>query len=136
MLLHDFYLTKLLKFIKFPYEVKLNDNFDEEIYDKGETIHKETPSNGEIRMLNICIAISYIQMVRKMKNINILFMDEVFQSVHKDNINLLLNLLKNFADENKLHLLLVHHGLEEVDPSYFNKIISVQKDMFSDLKIN
>lgn len=132
----NFYLTKLLKFINFPYEVKLNDNFDAEIYDKGEIIHKETPSNGEIRMLNICIAISYIQMVRKMKNINILFMDEVFQSVHKDNINLLLNLLKNFANENKLHLLLVHHGLEEVDPSYFNKIISVQKDMFSDLKIN
>ena len=132
----NFYLTKLLKFINFPYEVKLNDNFDAEIYDKGEIIHKETPSNGEIKMLNICIAISYIQMVRKMKNINILFMDEVFQSVHKDNINLLLNLLKNFANENKLHLLLVHHGLEEVDPSYFNKIISVQKDMFSDLKIN
>lgn len=129
------YLIKLLKSINFPYEVKLNNNFDAEIYDKGETIHNESPSNGEIRMLNICIAISYIQMVRKMKNINILFMDEVFQSVHKDNINLLLILLKNFAIENDLHLILIHHGLEEVDSSFFNRIISVEKNMFSDIKI-
>ena len=75
-------------------------------------------------------------MVRKIKNINILFMDEVFQSVTKENINLLLDLLKTFALENDLHLILVNHGLEEVDPKYFNRIISVEKDMFSDLKIN
>lgn len=92
-------------------------------------------SNGEIRMLSLCIAISYIEMVRKMNNINILFMDEVFQSVHKENINLILDLLKVFSKENNLNLILVHHGLEEVNPKIFDKIISVEKEFFSDIKI-
>jgi DNA repair exonuclease SbcCD ATPase subunit len=128
-------LKKLLKYIKFPYDVKLNDNFDAEILDKNEMTHPELSSNGEIRMLNICIAISYLEMIRKNKNINILFMDEVFQSVQKDNINLILNLLKDFATKNKIHLFVVHHGLEEVDSKMFSRIISVQKSLFSDIKI-
>lgn len=128
-------LKKLLKYIKFPYDVKLNDNFDAEILDKNELTYPELSSNGEIRMLNICIAISYLEMIRKNKNINILFMDEVFQSVQKDNINLILNLLKDFATKNKIHLFVVHHGLEEVDSKMFSRIISVQKTLFSDIKI-
>ena len=129
-------LKKLLTHINFPYEVTLNENFDADIYDRNELTHPEMSSNGETRMLNICIAISYIQMVRKIKNINLLFMDEVFQSVQKDNINLLLILLKDFALENKIHLILVHHGLEEVDSKIFDRIISVEKIRYSDIKIS
>jgi DNA repair exonuclease SbcCD ATPase subunit len=129
-------LKKLLTHINFPYEVTLNENFDADIYDRNELTHPEMSSNGETRMLNICIAISYIQMVRKIKNINLLFMDEVFQSVQKDNINLLLTLLKDFALENKIHLILVHHGLEEVDSKIFDRIISVEKVRYSDIKIS
>jgi len=129
------YLKKILKRINYPYNVILNNNFDAEIYDKGELIHGETPSNGEIRMLNICIAISYIEMIRKTKNINVLFLDEVFSSIHKDNINLILNILKDFALENRLNLVLVHHGLEELDSKIFDKIISVEKNIFSDITI-
>ena len=73
-------------------------------------------------------------MVRKMNNINILFMDEVFQSIHKDNINIILNLLKIFSKKNKLNLILVHQGLEELDSKLFDRIISVEKNLFSDIK--
>lgn len=128
-------LKMLLKHIKFPYQVELDKNFDANIYDKGDLTHPEMSSNGEIRMLNICIAISYIQMIRKNKNINLLFMDEVFQSVQKENINLLLELLKEFSIENNIQLILVHHGLEEVDPKFFDKVISIEKNIFSDIKI-
>jgi len=129
-------LSILLDKINYPYRVILDDNFDALIYDKGDLIYSEILSNGEIKMLNLCIAISYITMVRKMNNINLLFMDEVFQSIHKENINLILNLLKSFSKENNINLILVHHGLEEVDPKIFDTIISVEKNMFSDIKIN
>ena len=61
-------------------------------------------------------------------------MDEVFQSIHKDNINLILGLLKVFSKKNKLNLILIHHGLEELDSTLFDRIISVEKDLFSDIK--
>ena len=125
----------MLDKINYPYMVVLNAEFDAKIYDKGDLVYPEIMSNGELKMLNLCIAISYIEMVRKMTNINILFMDEVFQSIQKDNINLILDLLKTFSKENDINLILVHHGLEEVDPKIFDKIISVEKDMFSDIKI-
>ena len=127
-------LTNLLKETNYPYSVELDDNFDALIYDRGEAVYPEIISNGEARILNVCIAVSYIEMVRKMNNINILFMDEVFQSIHKDNINLILGLLKIFSKKNKLNLILVHHGLEEVDSKIFDRIISVEKDLYSDLK--
>ena len=128
-------LSKLLDKINYPYVVTMDDNFDAIIYDKGEVIYPETMSNGENRMLSLCIAISYIEMVRKMNNINILFMDEVFQSIHKENINLILDLLRDFSKENNLNLILVHQGLEEVNPKIFDKIISVEKNFFSEIKI-
>jgi chromosome segregation protein len=127
-------LSKLLDETKYPYRVELDDNFDAIIYDRGEQVYPEIISNGEQRILNVCIAVSYIEMVRKMNNINILFMDEVFQSIHKDNINIILGLLKTFSKRNKLNLILVHHGLEEVDSKIFDRIISVEKDLYSDIK--
>ena len=126
-------LSNLLEETNYPYRVELDDNFDALIYDRGEPVYPEIISNGEARILNVCIAVSYIEMVRKMNNINILFMDEVFQSIHKDNINLILGLLKIFSKKNKLNLILVHHGLEEVDSKIFDRIISVEKDLFSDI---
>jgi len=127
-------LTHLLKETNYPYFVQLDNNFDAMIYDKGELVYPEIISNGEQRILNVCIAVSYIEMVRKMNDINILFMDEVFQSIHKDNINLILNLLKIFSKKNKLNLILVHQGLEELDSKLFDRIISIEKDLFSDIK--
>lgn len=128
-------LVYLLDKINYPYRVVLNDNFDAEIYDKGELINSETMSNGENRMLSLCIAISYINMIRKINNINVLFMDEVFQSIHKENINIILDLLKTFSKENNINLILVHQGLEEVNPKIFDEIILVEKELFSDIKI-
>lgn len=127
-------LSNLLEETNYPYMVELDDNFDAIIYDRGELVYPEIISNGEARILNVCIAVAYIEMIRKMNNINILFMDEVFQSIHKDNINLILGILKVFSKKNKLNLILVHHGLEEVDSKIFDRIISVEKDLFSDIK--
>lgn len=127
-------LTNLLEETNYPYRVELNDNFDAMIYDRGDPVYPEIISNGESRILNVCIAVAYIEMVRKMNDINILFMDEVFQSIQKDNINLILGFLKKFSKKNKLNLILVHHGLEEVDSKMFDRIISVEKDLFSDIK--
>lgn len=128
-------LSKFLDKIKFPYDVVLNDSFDAIITDKGEEFDSEMMSNGENRMVNLCIAISYIEMIRKMNKINVLFMDEVFASIHKENINLILDLLKDFSRDNNLNLILVHHGLEDVNPKFFDKIISVEKNLFSDIII-
>jgi DNA repair exonuclease SbcCD ATPase subunit len=129
-------MNELLNKINYPYIAKLNDNFDVDVYDKNELINSEVLSNGEIRMLNICVAISYIEIIRKFKKLNIIFMDEVFQSIDKENINNNLILLKEFAIRNKINLFLVHHGLEDFDLNYFYKIIKVNKKFFSDLSIN
>lgn len=128
-------LVSILDEINYPYQVYLDDNFDAIILDKGEEVYSEIISNGEARILNICIAISYLEIVRKVNNMNLLFMDEVFQSIQKDNINLILQLLKSFSKRSNINLILVHHGLEEIDSKIFDRIISVEKDIFSDIKI-
>jgi DNA repair exonuclease SbcCD ATPase subunit len=129
-------LSGLLNKINYPYIVKLNDEFDAEIYDRGNLTNSEMLSNGETRMLNICIAISYIIMINSMNSNNIIFMDEVFQSVDLDNIDKLLVILKEFAVEHKIHLILMHPGSTEVlDYKNFNRVIKVNKNVFATLEI-
>lgn len=129
-------LKDFLQFIKFPYKFELNDEFNGILVDKGEIINHETLSNGESKILNICIALSYIDMILKTNDINILFMDEVFSSISIDNIDIIIKLLRKFSIDNEVSLILVHHGLEQLDSKLFDKIITVDKNLFSDVKIN
>lgn len=128
-------LSTFLKIIKFPYKFELDENFDGILIDKGDIVNHETLSNGESRILNLCIALSYIDMILKTNDINILFMDEVFSSIAVENITEIVKLLKQFSIDNEISLILVHHGLEQLDSKLFDKIITVEKDLFSDIKI-
>lgn len=129
-------LKRYLEIIKFPYRFELNNEFNGVLRDKGDIINDETLSNGESRILNLCIGLSYIDMILKNNEINILFMDEVFSSISIENINELIKLLKQFSIDNEISLILVHHGLEQLDSKLFDKIITVEKKLFSDIKIN
>jgi ABC-type phosphate/phosphonate transport system ATPase subunit len=67
---------------------------------------------------------------------NVLFIDELFNSIDKENIDLILKLLREIALKYKINIILVHHYLDIMDLKYFRKIIKVEKtNLFSELKI-
>ena len=75
-------------------------------------------------------------MVLELKHSNIMFLDEIFDGVDVNNINLTLNVLRDIAIEHKINIIIVNHGMEQiVDVSIFDKIIKVKKDIFSNIEI-
>lgn len=129
------HLAKYLIELESIYNVKLDDSFDAIIKERYmDDIHSETLSTGEDRKINVAIALSYMEMVISMnKKTNILFMDEVFASVDPDNIDLMLKVLRDFSNRNKINVIIVNHST--FDNTKFDRVINIEKSMgYSQIK--
>ncbi len=121
------HLAKYLVELESKFNVKLNDSFDAVIKERYiDDVHIESLSTGEARKINVAIALSYMEMVMSMnKRTNILFLDEVFASVDPENIDLMLNVLRNFSTINKINVIIVNHS--QFDNTKFDRVLKVEK---------
>lgn len=129
----NYFLTEL----KSEYNAVLNDDFDADIMELGIlNIDPETLSKGEDKKINIAIALSYLKMVLSLKHSNIIFLDEVFDSLDIENISLIISLLDKIAKTHNINIIIVYHGMEQlVDTKIFKKIIRINKDIFSNIEV-
>lgn len=118
-------IKEYLKLLNFKYSIMLDDEFNAKIMERGTEINPQTLSNGETKTLNIIIALSYIKLIRSVRKMNVLFLDEVFVSLDGDNIQLFLNLLKKISVDLGINIIIIHHGVEEIDMNIFDKIVEV-----------
>jgi DNA repair exonuclease SbcCD ATPase subunit len=125
----NFFIEENVKKMNLPFEVSLDDSFNADITTFGEDIDTETLSTGETKKINIAIMIAYLKLIRTKKQLNILFLDEVFSSVDVESINYVIDLLRDLADTSKINIFLVHHSV--LDNQSFDKILKVEKDVFS-----
>lgn len=128
-------LKEFIDKINFEYNVELNSNFDAIVYERYNEVYNEICSNGEQKIINILIALSYLKFILKIRDINILFLDEIFQSIHEENIDLILLLLKDISKEFNINIFVVHHGMNQVNLNHFDKIIKLNKTIFSEMNI-
>lgn len=118
--------------MRMPYIVELDETFEAKISQFGYDVEHESLSTGETKKINIAIMIAYLKVIRTKRTVNVLFLDEVFASIDISGINDILDLLKSFALEYNINIFLVHHAL--LNREYFDRIIRVNKDVFSSLE--
>ena len=129
------YLKDILDDLKSPYNVKINEEFDVNIYERlTNEVHPESLSTGESKKINIAIALSYLKLILKFRKLNILFLDEVFSSMEPENVELALKVLKNFTKEFNLNIIILDPKVYFTDNSifgynYFDRIIKINKKM-------
>jgi len=123
------FISEDLSYLKQPFKVELDNNFDAHIFQYNEEIDSDTLSTGEARKVNLCIMLAYIKMLRLKRDINVLFLDEVFAGIDVESIDDMLILFKKFANERNVNVFLVHHS--ELKEHFFDRIISVNKSSFS-----
>lgn len=123
------YVQENIQKMHLPFEVVLDDTFTADITSFGEEIDIDTLSTGETKAINVCILIAYLKLIRTKRQINVLFLDEVFSSIDVEKINDVIRLLRDLADHSKINIFLVHHSLLESE--HFDKIYQVKKDVFS-----
>lgn len=118
--------------LNLPFEVTLDDKFNAQITSFGEEIDPDTLSTGENKLLSVCVLISYINLIRTKRQINVIFLDEVFSSIDVERINDVIKLLRHLADQSNINIFLIHHAV--LDSNSFDKIIRVNKDIFTELE--
>lgn len=123
------FISDDLTHLKTRFKVELDNNFDAHVYEYNQEIDPETLSTGEAKKVNLCIMLSYIKMLRLKRDINVLFLDEVFAGIDVESIDDMLILFKKFANERNVNVFLVHHS--ELKEHFFDRIISVNKGSFS-----
>lgn len=125
------FITDNIKKIGLNFDVKLDETFTADIKQLGMEIEPESLSTGELKLINIVILISYLTLIRTKRNINILFLDEVFSSIDLENISNILALLKSFANEHNINIFVVHHAI--LNNEMFDRIIKIEKNVFSQI---
>lgn len=126
------FINEDLEFLKTRFKVNLDNNFDAHIYEFNKEIDTESLSSGEAKKINLIIMLAYIKILRLKRDINVLFLDEVFATIDIEGIDDILVLFKKFANERDINVFLVHHS--ELKEWFFDKIINTHKTTFSYLE--
>ena len=126
------FISENVKKMSLPFDVKLDETFTAKITHLGNQIDHETLSTGETKKINISILVAYLKLIRTKKNINILFLDEVFSSIDLEGIESILVLLKSFANEYNVNIFVVHHAI--LNQENFDRILRINKEVFSSIE--
>jgi len=126
------FITENIKHMNLPFQVQLDETFTAEIKQFGVEVEHDSLSTGETRRLNLAILIAYLKLIRTKRHINILFLDEVFSSIDIEGIESILFLLKQFAMSYNINIFVVHHAI--MNREYFDRIIQIDKNVFSEIK--
>ena len=126
------YIQEYIEKLELPFYLYIDSDLDVIINNNGYEIDSDTLSDGESRLLNLIIMLSYIKMTRKSVNLNILFLDEVFIFIDSVYIEKVVDIIKEFSYEYKLNTFLVHHS-PLLNMGKFDNIIYIKKDYFSEI---
>jgi len=126
------FISENTKKMGLPFDVKLDETFTAEIRQMGSIIEHDSLSTGETKKVNIAILIAYLKLIRTKKHINILFLDEVFSSIDIEGIDSILALLKSFANDYNINILVVHHAI--LNQEMFDRILKINKEIFSSIE--
>ena len=125
------FINQNISKMSLPFQVELDETFTAQIKQFGMPIEQDSLSTGETKLINLSILTAYLKLIRTKKNINILFLDEVFSSIDIENIEKILNLLKSFANEYKINIFVVHHAM--MNEELFDRILRIDKNVFTEI---
>lgn len=102
-----------------------NKNFEAYIYHEGKIRPYENLSGGQAQLVDIAIAFSIHDVTDSNNPINAIFMDEVFESLDKDNIEKVTELINTKAPTKCIHL--ITHRDEFLNNSYSGIHLKLKK---------
>jgi exonuclease SbcC len=126
------FIGQNIRQMNLPFDVVLDDTFTATIKVLSNEIEHDSLSSGETRKINLAILVAYLKLIRTKRQINVLFLDEVFSSIDIDGVNDVIDLFKNFANEYNINIFLVHHSM--LDQELFDRVLRINKNIFSSIE--
>lgn len=121
--------------LEFKFQFEFDSDFNPIISYLGMDISPESLSSGQRKKMNIIVLLAFIEIIKmKHSQMNVLFLDEIFSSLDKNNVYKAIEILKEYAEKYKMTIFVVSH--ESLPEEFFNsKIFVTTRDHFSEMKI-
>lgn len=129
-------VNHILNQFDLPLAIKFDDEFKPAIYRFGNEVSYRTISLGQSKMIDYSIIITVIKFIKnKCTNLNVVFLDEIFSSLHVSMLPIILEITKKeIVDNLGMDVFLVNHSL--ISPTFFdNKVEMIVDNNFSKIKI-
>lgn len=121
--------------LEFKFQFQFDSDFNPIISYLGMEVSPESLSSGQRKKMNLIVLLAFIEIIKmKHSQMNILFLDEIFSSLDKNNVYKAIEILKEYAEKYRLTIFVVSH--ESLPEEFFNYRILVRtQDHFSEMKI-
>jgi DNA repair exonuclease SbcCD ATPase subunit len=119
-------ILKVSKLLDFKFSFEFDNKFDPIISHLGMEISPESLSSGEKKKMNMIVLLSMLELIKmKHPQINMLFLDEVFVNLDKNNIYKVVQILRDFVTKNNMTVFVISH--ETLPGEFFDKKIHVKE---------
>ena len=128
-------ISKISEQLEFKYDFQFNNEFDPVILYLGMQISPESLSSGQRKKMNLIVLLSFIEIIKMKHNqMNVMFLDEIFASLDKNNIYKVIEILKEYSIKYNMTVFVVSN--ESLPEEFFDSKIEVEeKNYFSEMKV-
>jgi DNA repair exonuclease SbcCD ATPase subunit len=129
-------ILEISKQLEFKFQFEFDSEFNPIITYLGMEVSPESLSSGQRKKMNLIVLLAFIEIIKmKHSQMNIMFLDEIFSSLDKNNVYKAIEILKEYAHKYKMTIFVVSH--EALPEEFFNyKIFVKTKDHFSEMQIS
>lgn len=121
--------------LDFKFIFEFDNEFNPIISYLGMNISPESLSSGQRKKMNLIVILAFIELIKMKHNkMNIMFLDEIFSSLDKNNVYKSIEILKQYSEKYNMTIFVVSH--ESLPEEFFDyKILVKNKEFFSDIEI-
>jgi len=122
--------------LDFKFSFEFNNDFDPIISYLGMQISAESLSSGQRKKMNLIVLLAFIEIIKMKHNqMNVMFLDEIFSSLDKNNVFLAIEILREYAIKYNMTIFVVSH--EALPEELFDERIFVKTvNHFSEMTVS
>lgn len=121
--------------LDFKFSFEFDAEFDPIIRYLGMEVSSKSLSSGQQKKMNLIVLLAFIEIIKmKHSQLNVMFLDEIFSSLDKNNVYLAIQILREYANKYNMTIFVVSH--EALPEEFFDTKIFVKSlNHFSEMEI-
>jgi len=121
--------------LEFKFQFEFDSDFNPIITYLGMQVSAESLSSGQRKKMNLIVLLAFIEIIKmKHSQMNVMFLDEIFSSLDKNNVYKAIEILKEYAERYNMTIFVVSH--EALPEEFFNaKILVESSNHFSEMRV-
>jgi DNA repair exonuclease SbcCD ATPase subunit len=128
-------ITEISQILDFKFNFQFDNEFNAVITYLGLEVSSESLSTGQKKKMNLIVLLAFIEIIKmKYNNMNVMFLDEIFSGLDKQNVYRAIKILKDYSIRYNMTIFVVSH--ESLPEELFDSRIEVKNiNEFSQMSI-